>query len=108
MLELLALHRGEAFAAIDGAIFPRLEGHLRLGAAIGAYGVVHFPRAVVVVPRSLVSLTAFTAAGGLILEALFGVEFLFTGSEYEFIATVTAYQRLVLIHFCFPLMICVG
>lgn len=97
-VRLLALHRGEALAAVDGTIFLGLEGHLRLGAAIGAHGVVHFARAVVVVPRSLMGLTALTAAGGLILEALLGVERLFTGRENELIAAVFAYQRLVFVH----------
>ena len=65
---------------------------------------MHFPGSAIVT-GGLVGLTALTAAGGLILEALFSVEFLFAGSEHEFIATVTAHQRLVLIHcFCDPLI----
>ena len=43
-------------------------------------------------------LTASLAAGGLILESLFGIEFLFTGSENELSATVFAYQRFVFVH----------
>jgi hypothetical protein len=43
-------------------------------------------------------LTASLAAGGLVLESLFGIEFLFTGSENELSATVFAYQRLVFVH----------
>ena len=46
----------------------------------------------------LASLTASLAAGGLVLEALLGVEFLFTGSENKFIAAVFANQRLVSVH----------
>ncbi len=43
-------------------------------------------------------LTASLAAGGLVLESLFGIEFLFTGSENELSATVFAYQRFVFVH----------
>ena len=101
---LSALHRGEAFAAINRPVFPGQEGNLRLGAAVRTNRVVHFPGSAIVA-GSLMGLTALTAAGGLILEALFSVEFLFTGCEHEFLATVTAHQRLVLIHvFCDPLM----
>ena len=104
MTQLPTLHRGEALAAVNGAILPRLEGHLRLSAAIGANGIVHFARAAIVA-RRLMGLTALTAAGGLILEALFSVEFLLSGCEHEFLATVTAHQRLVLIHvICDPLI----
>ena len=44
------------------------------------------------------SLTASLAAGGLILESFFGIEFLFTCSENELSATVFAYQRFVFVH----------
>jgi hypothetical protein len=46
----------------------------------------------------LPGLTAGLAAGGLVLESLFGIEFLFTGSENELSATVFAYQRFVFVH----------
>ena len=100
----MRLHSGEAFAAVHRAIFPRQEGHLGFGAAIGADSVMHFTRGIAVVTGSLASLTAFAATGGLVLEALFSIEFLFTSREDEFLATVTAYQRFVLIHFVFPLI----
>lgn len=104
MSQLPTLHGGEAFAAIHGPIFTRQEGNLSRGAAVGADRIVHFPGSAIVA-SGLVGLTALTAAGGLILEALFGVEFLFAGSEHKFLATVTAHQRLVLIHcLCFPLI----
>ena len=43
-------------------------------------------------------LTAGLAAGGLVLESLFGIEFLFTSGENELSATVFAYQRFVFVH----------
>ena len=95
--ELLALHGGVAFAAIDGTVFARLEGHLGGRAAVRADRVVHFAGAAVV-PRSLVRLTALTAAGRFILETLLGIEFLFAGGEHKFLAAVAADQRFVLIH----------
>ena len=101
---LLTLHSGEAFAAIYRAVFPGQERNLGFGAAIGADSVMHFTRGIAVVTGSLASLTAIAATGGFILETLFSVEFLFTSREDEFLATVTAYQRFVLIHFDFPLI----
>ena len=103
-MRLPALHGSETFAAIHGAVFPGLEGHLGGLAAVRADGVVHFAGSAVVA-GCLVGLTALTAAGGLVLETLFSVEFLFASSKHEFIAAVTAHQRFVLIHcFCDPLM----
>ena len=46
----------------------------------------------------LTRLTAGLAAGGLVLESLFGIEFLFTSSENELSATVFAHQRFVFVH----------
>ena len=94
---LTALHRGVAFAAVDGTVILGLERHLGGGTAIGADGIVHHARTTGV-PLGLVGHTAFTAASRLILETLFGVEFLLTGGEYKFLTAVTAHQRLVLIH----------
>jgi hypothetical protein len=45
-----------------------------------------------------VGLTAVLATGGLVLEAFFGVEFLFASGEHELGAAVAARQILVLVH----------
>ena len=47
---------------------------------------------------ALAGVAALLAAGGLILETLFGVERLLAGSEDEFLTAVLAYQSLVLEH----------
>ena len=93
--DLLLLHCRKALAAVDGAVVARLEGNLRLFAAVGAFGDEHFP---VGAAGSFARRTAFSAALRLILEALFGVEFLLTGGEREFLVAVLAHQCLVLIH----------
>ena len=46
----------------------------------------------------LAGISALSASLRLVLEALLGVEFLFTGSENKFIAAVFANQRLVSVH----------
>ena len=46
----------------------------------------------------LAGLTARLAAGGLVLESLFGVEFLLTSGENELSTTIFANQRLVFVH----------
>ena len=51
---------------------------------------------------ALASVPACLAADGLILETLLSVESLFSGSEYELIATIFAYQRLILVHWKYP------
>ena len=99
IVRLTALAGGVALAAIDRTIFSRLEGNLGGLAAFCAHSVVHHARSTAV-PRGLVSHTALTAAGRFILKSLLGIEFLLADGEHEFLATVTAHQRLVLIH-CF-------
>ena len=89
---------GEAFAAVDGTIFLRLEGNLGRTAALSTDRVIHHTRSAGSRAIRLAGLTAGLTAGGLVLEALFGVEFLFPGGEHEFLATVFAYQRFVFVH----------
>ena len=58
----------------------------------------------------LAGLAAGLAAGGLVLEALLGVELLLAGGKHEFSAAVAANQRLVLIHdrvSSDPMMLCI-
>ena len=94
----LATTGGEALAAEHGTILTGLEGNLGGLAAFGAHSVEHLAGSAGSGTGSLTGHTAVTAAGGLILEALLGVERLFTGREDELIAAVFAYQRLVFVH----------
>ena len=88
----------KAFAAVHRTIFLRLEGNLRGLSALSADRIVHHTRRAGSWAIGLTGLTAGLAAGGLVLEALFGVEFLLTGGKHEFLATVFAYQRFVFVH----------
>ena len=88
---------GKALAAVYGTILSRLEGNLSGLSAFGADGIMHLARTAGST-AGFTGLTASLAAGGLILESLFGIEFLFTGSENELSATVFAYQRFVFVH----------
>ena len=88
---------GKALAAVYGAVFLRLERNLGGLSAFRANSVVHLTRSAGST-AGLTRLTAGLAAGGLVLESLFGIEFLFTGSENELSATVFAYQRFVFVH----------
>ena len=87
---------GEALAAVDGTVALGNEGH-RGGSAAGcAGGLEGLTGSVGAV--GLAGGAAFLAAGGLILEALLGIEFLLTGSEHKFGTAVTAHQSLVFVH----------
>ncbi len=88
---------GVALAAVNGAVFPRLEGNLGGLPAFGADGIKHLTRTAGSA-AGFPGLTAGLAAGGLVLESLFGVEFLFTGGENELSTAVLAYQRFVFVH----------
>ena len=88
----------KAFAAVHRAIFLRLEGNLSGLSALGTDRIVHHARSAGSGAIGLAGLTAGLAAGGLVLKALFGIEFLFTGGEHELLTTVFAYQRLVFVH----------
>ena len=87
----------EAFAVVYGAVFLGLERNLGGLSAFRANSVVHLTRSAGSA-ACLACLTAGLAAGGLVLESLFGIEFLFTCSENELSATVFAYQRFVFVH----------
>jgi hypothetical protein len=95
---LLLLHSGEAFAAIYRSVVAGLERNLSFLAAVSANGGEHFSLFLVYV-LSLV--TAYLASLGLVLEALFCVEFLFAGGEHEIIAAFLALKGLVLVHLFF-------
>ena len=88
---------GKALTAVYGTVFLRLERNLGGLSAFRANSVVHLTRSAGST-AGLTRLTAGLAAGGLVLESLFGIEFLFTGSENELSATVFAYQRFVFVH----------
>ena len=97
MLLSLSATGGEALAAVYGTVFLRLERNLSRLSAFRANSVIHLTRSAGST-AGLTRLTAGLAAGGLVLESLFGIEFLFTGSENELSATVFAYQRFVFVH----------
>ena len=87
---------GKAGAAVNGTVGLGLERDLGGSAALCADRIVHHTLAAGSV---LASLTAGLAAGGLILETLFGVKLLLAGGENEFSAAVLANQCLVFKHF---------
>ena len=88
---------GEALAAVYGTVLLGFERNLGGLSAFRADSVKHLTRRTCST-AGLASLTAGLASGGLVLESLFGIEFLFTGSENELSATVFAYQRFVFVH----------
>ena len=87
---------GKAIAAIDGTVVLGKEGNLRFFATACAYGGVHLTGSVGTIV--FVGLAAGLATRGLVLETLFGVEFLLTGGESEFGTAVSANERFVLEH----------
>ena len=87
---------GKALAAVYGAVLLGFKRNLSGLSAFRADSVKHLPRAGST--AGLAGLTAGLAAGRFVLESLFGIEFLFTGSENELSATVFAYQRFVFVH----------
>jgi len=92
---LIAVFR-EALAAIDGTVTFRNEGNGRGFAAFGANCLVLLTGSGST--GGFAGRTALFAAGRFVLEALFGVEFLFPSGEHELSATVATRQRFVLIH----------
>ena len=87
---------GEALAAVDGTIALGDEGNSRGLAAGGTGRLEHLAGSGSAV--GLAGGAALTAAGGLVLEALFSVELLLTGGEHEFGTAIAANQRLVFVH----------
>jgi hypothetical protein len=92
---LLTVFR-EALAAIDGTVALRNEGDGGRFAALGTNGLILLAGGGGT--SVLAGVAALLAAGGLVLEAFFSVEFLLTGGEHELGATVAARERFVLIH----------
>ena len=95
---------GEALTAINRTVVLRNEGHAGGLAALSAHSLVHLARSIAIRAAGLAGVAAGLAASGLILETLFGIEGLFTGGEHKLIATVLANQRLVFVHWNFPLL----
>ena len=83
----LGTHLSEALAAVYGTVGLGLEGNLCNTTAAGANGVVQHAGSAGIV---LASVTAISAALGLVLETLLSVEFLLTCGENEFIAALFA------------------
>jgi len=86
----------EALAAIDGTVTLGDEGDGGGFATLGADGLVLLTGGGGT--GGLASVAALLAAGGLVLEAFFSVEFLLASGEHELGATVAARERFVLIH----------
>ena len=97
MYQLLAVAlSGEALAAVDGTIALGDEGHGSGLAASSAGRLEHLAGSGSAV--GLAGGAALTAAGGLVLEALFSIELLLTGGEHELSTAIAANQRLVFVH----------
>ena len=77
----------EASVAVNRTVFLRLERNLSVSTALSADGVKHLAGSALSV---LLGLTALAAAAGLVLKALFGIEFLLTGGEHELGAAIFA------------------
>jgi len=87
---------GKAVAAIHrAAVFTRPERKASNAAAFGASG---FEKLALTVAAALPGVAAILAACRLVLEALFSIEFLFTGGENEFVAAFLADEILVFEH----------
>ena len=96
---LFLLHSSKAFAAVYGSVVRRLEGNESGTTALMTGGFEEFLLGLAYV---FALITARLASLGLVLEALFSIEFLFSCGEYEIVATVFALQCDVLIHVSLP------
>ena len=94
--------RFETVAAVHGTISAGLERNLGLTSAAITDHSEHLPGSASVAVLGFAGVTAGFAPTGFILEALFGVEFLFAGRKNEFVATVTAGQCFVFVHGSYP------
>jgi hypothetical protein len=93
----------KAIAAIHGSVIGRLEGDLCRLTALGANSVKQFSLRLSNRGAAILScITAISASLGLILEALFSIEFLLAGSENKLLSAVFALQCDVLIHVFLP------
>ena len=95
---LFLLHFSVAFAAVHRSVVAGLERNQCLFTALETSGGEEFSLGLASV---FALITASLASLRLILEALFCIEFLFTGSENELVSAVLALQCDVLIHDCF-------
>ena len=75
----------EAVTAVHGTISAGLEGNLGFAAAAVADHGEHLPGSTAIAVLGPTGSAAGRAAGGLVLEALLGKEFLLTGRENEFV-----------------------
>src|SRR5579872_279914 len=80
--------RPVAVLAVDRLIGPRRERDLRRCAALRAHRVEHHTLPADARAIALARPAALGAAGGLVLEALLGIELLFAGREGEFGAAI--------------------
>lgn len=87
---------GKALAAVDGTVALGDEGNGRGRAAGGTGRFKHLTGSGSAV--RLAGGTALFAAGGLVLEALLGIELLLASGKHKFSAAVAANQRLVFVH----------
>ena len=78
----------EAIVAVNGTICAGFERNLAFFSAVCAYSIKH--GAVAATCVFFASLTASFATLGLVCEALFSIEFLFTGGENEFLSAIFA------------------
>ena len=92
----------EAVTAVYRPISAGLERNLGFASAAVADHGEHLPGSTAVAVLGLAGVTAGLAPTGLVLEALLGVEFLFTGREDKFVSAVTAGQSLVFVHGSYP------
>jgi hypothetical protein len=94
---------GEALTAVDRSVALGYKRNAGGTAALCAHGFEHLAGLARHSTAGLAGIAASLAAGRLILEALFRIEGLFPGGKYELIPTIPANQRLVLVHWIFPL-----
>lgn len=85
----------EAVPAVYGTIILRLEGDLSLLAAISANNGEELALGPAVTLTAAL-ITAVTAANRLVFKALLLVKCLFTGGENKVVATIFAFQCLIL------------
>ena len=88
----------EAVAAVNGLVAARLEGNLRLLAAVGADRGEHLALRTGIAVGGAERSAALRATARLVLEALLGVELLLGSREDELLAAVAANEGFVLIH----------
>ena len=84
----------EAFAAINGAFVSWLERYFSFLAAFRAGDLEHLAR-FAAFAGAFTFVTTIAAARRLILEAFFGIKFLFARAEDEFFSAVLAHECFV-------------